>query len=161
MKKPKRLNRTTSINDAINKTIDPVLKKRGFANRDIITNWQNFAPVPYNKIAMPERLEWKKGKAGEEGATLYLRCAPSHTLALSHESEKICATINRYFGYILINKIKLSLEPFSPHSSKITDKQKIPTKEVVKKINEKISDVKDEELKQALYNLGINLKSNK
>ncbi len=161
MKKPKRLNRTTSINDVINKAIDPVLKKRGFANRDIITNWQNFAPAPYDKVAMPERLEWKRGKAGEEGATLYLRCAPSHALALSHESTKIAATINRYFGYILIGKIKLSLEPFSPHSSKIIDKQKTPSKEVIKKINQEISDVKDNELKQALYQLGINLKSNK
>ena len=28
----------------------------------------------------------------------------------------IAAAINRYFGYVLVGQVRLSAEPFSPHS---------------------------------------------
>lgn len=163
-----RLNRTIGLGDAINKSIDPILKKRGFANRDLIANWPVFAPAPYNKVAIPDRLIWSRknnasqnntSQEGEQGATLFLRCAPTHALALNHESAKIAAAINRYFGYVLINKIKLSLEPFSPSSSKKPNKEKTISKEISNAVNKEVSNVKDDELKQALRELGLKIKN--
>ncbi len=155
----KRSNRTTGLGDAINKAIDPIIQKRGFANRDIIANWPIFAPSPYNQVSIPDRLVWPRGEKSDQGATLYLRCAPAHALALSHEGAKIAASVNRYFGYILVNRVKLSLEPFSPHSSKMLDKGQTPTKETIKAVNEEIKDIKDDDLKEALRRLGLNIKT--
>ncbi len=163
-----RLNRTIGLGDAINKSLDPILKKRGFANRDLIANWPVFAPAPYNQVAIPDRLIWpRKNNANqknasqeeEQGAILFLRCAPTHALALNHESAKIAAAINRYFGYILINKIKLSPEPFSPSSSKMPNKEKTISKEISNAVNKEVSNVKDDELKQVLRELGLKIKS--
>jgi len=163
----KRKNKTVKLSDVIAKAIDPAMQKRGFANRDIIANWQQIAPAPYNKLTLPEKLIWKKNKINNnqeektQGAVLFLRCEPSFAMALSYESEAISAAINRYFGYILIDKIKLSLEPFTPHSSEIVDKEIKPTKEMIKQINDEISDVASDELKQALRQLGLNIKAKK
>ena len=45
---PKRRNRTMSVADVLGGALDPVLKKRGFASRDIITHWAAMAPPPYD-----------------------------------------------------------------------------------------------------------------
>ena len=96
--------------------LDAALKKRGFATRDILTHWAAMAPKPYDALAMPDQLKWPRG-AGHEGATLYLRCAPGHALALSHEAPLIAAAVNRYFGYLLVREVRLSAEPFSAGSA--------------------------------------------
>ena len=83
-------------------SLDPALKKRGFASRDILTHWPTIAPTPYDKVTRPDKLSWPRGEKGAEGATLYLRCLPGHALALAHEGQRIAAAINRYFGYLLV-----------------------------------------------------------
>ena len=78
---PKRLNRAVGVGEALQKVLDPALRKRGFAGRDIITHWAAMAPAPYDRIAAPDRLAWPRGQRTAEGATLYLRCHPGHALA--------------------------------------------------------------------------------
>ena len=75
---PKRRNRTVSVADALSGALDPVLKKRGFASRDILAHWTVIAPAPYDKVAIPDKLTWPRGERSAEGATLYLRCMPGH-----------------------------------------------------------------------------------
>jgi len=109
---PKRLNRAVGVGEALNKALDPVFRKRGFASRDLITHWAAMAPVPYDRIAAPDKLVWPRGERNAGGATLYLRCASGHALALQHEGPMIAASINRYFGYVLVGGVRLSAEPF-------------------------------------------------
>ena len=110
---PKRLNRTASLSEALGAALDPVLKKRGFASRDILAHWAAMAPAPYDKVTRPDKLSWPRGEKGAEGAVLHLRCHPGHALALAHEGARVAAAINRYFGYILVGQVRLSAEPFS------------------------------------------------
>ncbi len=110
---PRRLNRAVSVSEALGAALDPVLKKRGFASRDILAHWGAMAPAPYDKVTRPDKLSWPRGEKGAEGAVLYLRCHPGHALALAHEGARVAAAINRYFGYILVNQVRMSAEPFS------------------------------------------------
>lgn len=109
---PKRLNRVVGAGEALQKSLDPVFRKRGFAGRDIVTHWAAMAPAPYDRIAAPDRLAWPRGERSEGGATLYLRCAAGHQLGLAHEGARIAAAVNRYFGYVLVGSVRLSAEPF-------------------------------------------------
>ena len=45
-------------------TLDPALKKRGFASRDIVSNWPAMAPAPYDKVTRPDKLSWPRGEGG-------------------------------------------------------------------------------------------------
>jgi hypothetical protein len=149
---PKRLNRTVGVGDALNRVLDSALKKRGFATRDILTNWAAIAPRPYDQVAVPDQLKWPRG-AGHEGATLYLRCAQGHALALSHEGQVIASAVNRYFGYFLVKDVRLSAEPFRAGSAKKPQPKAI-LPEVAQNAGAAVAQVDDPALKTALKGLG-------
>jgi len=149
---PKRLNRAVGVSDALKGVLDSALKKRGFATRDLLANWTAMAPKPYDGLAVPDQLKWPRG-AGHEGATLYLRCAPGHALAIAHEGALIAAAVNRYFGYLLVKDVRLSLEPFTTSSvSKIKDEPTLP--DVAEHASAAVAEVEDAGLKSALKELG-------
>lgn len=149
---PKRLNRTVGVAEALGGVLDSVLKKRGFATRDILANWAAMAPKPYDKAAMPAELKWPRG-AGHEGATLFLRCSEGQRLALAHEGPLIAAAVNRYFGYFLVREVKLSAEPFIRSSGAKSQPKPTPP-EVAKHAVEAVAEVDDPALKDALRALG-------
>ena len=149
---PKRLNRVVGVSEALSGVLDAALKKRGFATRDILTHWAAMAPKPYDLVTVPDQLKWPRG-AGHEGATLYLRCAPSHALALSHEGSLIASAVNRYFGYFLVKEVRLSVEPFSTGSAKKA-KARTTLPEVAKHAGDAVAAVNNPGLKDALQSLG-------
>ena len=156
---PKRRNRTLNLADVLAGALDPVLKKRGFASRDIITHWSVMAPKPYDTVAVPDKLSWPRGERSEAGATLVLRCVPGHALAIQHEGQKIAAAVNRYFGYVLVGQVRLSAEPFTPGSGQKPDRSIQPSQSVVEKIASQVADVEDEAVREALRTLGHALAS--
>jgi hypothetical protein len=157
---PKRLNRTVGLSEAIKGALDPAMKKRGFASRDILTHWAAMAPAPYDKVAIPDRLSWPRGDRGAEGATLYLRCAAGHQLALAHEVNRIAQSVNRYFGYLLVAQCRLSAEPFSPYSAALPQAPPISAP-VRRAIEAEVGKVADDGVRDALRQLGEALKSRK
>ncbi len=150
---PKRLNRTVGVGEALSHVLDSALRKRGFASRDILTHWAAMAPKPYDAIALPDRLAWPRGAKGTEGATLYLRCAQGHALALAHEAPAIAAAVNRYFGYVLVNEVKRSLEPMPA--------PKEPARQAVKAVSPDVeaavAGVESDAVRSALKGLGAAL----
>lgn len=156
---PKRRNRTMTIADVLAGALDPVLKKRGFATRDIVTNWAAMAPAPYDGVTTPDKLSWPRGERSAEGATLVLRCAPGHAMAAQHDAPRIAAAINRYFGYVLVNTIRLSAEPFIPGSVAKAQVPLQPSQSVAAKVGAQVARVDDDELREALRALGHALSS--
>ncbi len=109
---PKRLNRAVPVSEALGRALDPALKKRGFASRDLLEHWGAMAPAPYDKMARPDKLSWPRGDRGVEGAVLHLSCHPGHALTLAHEGERVASAVNRYFGYLLVGQVRISATPF-------------------------------------------------
>ena len=150
---PKRLNRTVDIAEALKHALDPAMRKRGFASRDIITHWAAMAPKPYDQVTVPDRLVWPRGERGADGATLYLRCAPGHALALQHEGPMIARAINRYFGYLLVANCRISAEPFSVHSEEKPQPAAVPDA-ARQQVGAAVEKVEDDGVKEALRALG-------
>lgn len=154
----KRRNRTVGLAEALHGALDPALKRRGFASRDIITHWAAIAPNPYDQVAMPDKLTWPRGARGAEGATLYLRCADGHGLMLIHEAPRIAGAINRYFGYVLVGQVKLSLVPFTPGSAGAAQVRMVPGPEQQRQIEGVVAgivaEIEDDGIKTALHRLG-------
>src|SRR5690606_38398654 len=137
---PKRRNRTMNIADVLSGALDPVLKKRGFASRDIFIHWSVMAPKPYDSVAIPDKLSWPRGERGAEGATLVLRCIPGHALAISHEGDKIAAAVNRYFGFVLVGSVRLSAEAFTPGSARREQNSIQPSQSTIAKVGAQVAD---------------------
>lgn len=152
-REPRRLNRAVGVAEALSGALDPALKRRGFASRDIITHWRAMAPAPYDQVAIPDKLAWPRGERGAAGATLYLRCVPGHAMAMMHEAPRIAAAINRYFGYVLVGQVRLSIAAFSPGSAPKADPPK-PDALKLAAMAEAIGRVEDPGLRDALEHLG-------
>jgi hypothetical protein len=152
LREPKRLNRSVSAGEALGRVLDEALRRRGFASRDLIAHWAAMAPKPYDERARPDRLVWPRGARGTEGATLYLRCAPGHALALAHEGQAVAAAINRYFGYVLVGAVRLSAEPLRPEPP--PPPPRLPSATATARIESELGGVDDEGLREALKRLG-------
>lgn len=155
---PKRRNRTLSVADVLSGALDLVLKKRGFATRDIITHWRAIAPPPYDETTMPDKLVWPRSAGhGHEGAVLYLRCGPGQALFVQHAAPEIATAVNRYFGYHLVNEVRLSAEPFTPGSGARKQKVRQPSQSEIARLDATVEKIEDENLKSALRDLGLAL----
>lgn len=154
---PRRLNRVVGAGEALGRVLDEALRRRGFASRDLITNWRAMAPKPWDELARPDRLAWPRGARGTEGATLYLRCAPGQQLALAHEGQAIAATINRYFGYVLVGAVRMSAEPLVPEAQGRARAPAEPDAETGARIEKTVANVEDEGVRAALRGLGRKL----
>lgn len=154
---PPRRNKTLSVADAISGALDPVLKKRGFAGRDILNHWASIAPPPFDATTFPDRLSWPRASNSAEGATLYLRCAPGQALFAQHEAPVIAAAVNRYFGYVLVGEVRLSAEPFTPGSGSRAQKRRQPSQSEIAKVGAATEQVEDSDLREALTALGLAL----
>ncbi len=154
----KRRNRFVGLDDAANAVLDPVFRKRGFANRDLFARWPEIAPSPFDKTTQPERLFWPRREAGADGAILHLRCAPGAALAVSHEGERIARAVNTYFGYFLVHSVKISAEPFAPPAPEREKPEPCPP-DVAAAVGEIVETVRDDGLRDALRRLGENIKT--
>jgi len=151
---PKRRNRTVGIADAVAGLLDPALKRRGFATRDIITHWAAMAPAPYDRVAMPDKLAWPRGERSAEGATLHLRCVEGHRLALAHDAPRVAAAVNRYFGYVLVRDVRLAITPLKPGSALKSEAPPQPDPVQRALVAHTVNGVSDPELREALRALG-------
>jgi len=150
---PKRVNRAIGVGDALGKVLDPALKKRGFATRDLVAHWSAMAPPPYDRMARADKLTWPRGENGAEGAVLHVCCHPGHALALQHEGAKLAAAINRYFGYFLVGHIRLSAAPFPIEEQAPETIPALP--EVTRsRISRAVERVENPEMREALRALG-------
>jgi len=159
---PKRKNRAVQLGDMIGNALDPALRKRGFASRDLVANWTAIAPDPYNRVSMPDRLVWpRNNKPDADGAILYLRCQAGQALAVSYDGPMIAQAINRYFGYFLVSSVKLSA---SPMDNPQPEAQRGPAPLAPEKselLEKSIENVEDAGLRAALERLGQGVLANK
>jgi hypothetical protein len=153
-KVPRRLNRAVGLTEALGQALDPALKRRGFASRDLLAHWHVMAPAPYDRMAKPDKITWPRGEKGAEGAVLHLRCHPGHALALAHEGERVAAAVNRYFGYFLVGSIRLSAAPFDVERDLPQTTPAVP--DVARaRIARTVDKVEDPGVRDALRELGL------
>jgi hypothetical protein len=160
-KVPKRHNRSVALPEALNQALDPLMKKRGFASRDLISHWGAIAPEPFNTVAQPEKLVWPRGERSADGAVLHLFCVPAHRLALMHEGPNVAAAVNRYFGYLLVREVRLSTTPFTGHSAPKAQGPLEVSEAVKTHVKGAVADIADDDLRAALERLGQGVLSRK
>ena len=151
---PRRLNRAVGLTEALGKALDPALKRRGFASRDLVAHWGVMAPAPYDRMARPDKLSWPRGEKGAEGAVLLLRCHPGHALALAHEGERVAAAVNRYFGYFLVGSVRISAAPFEVEPDHPEAAPAVP-EVTLARVARTIEKVDDVAVRDALRELGL------
>jgi len=101
--------------------VKKILKKRGFAELELLKNWENIVPKKYISSVSPIKI---KPNSQKEGGHLVLKVDPSIAFAVEHEKEKIIKKINAFFGYQAIVKLELIQGKIDDQDIKLSNNNK-------------------------------------
>ena len=133
------------FSSSIPKTLKKYLKKGGYNYSNIIDNWTKMVGKKISDACYPIKV--KMGKEMKEG-NLVLSVIHGKEMEIEYEKKEIIDKINSFFGYNCISKVTLKIVENKINLSK----NFFPKIKNLSKIEEKMSKVKDNELKSSLNN---------
>ena len=123
-----------------------VLKRNGYNYSEIISKWNMLVGKDISGCAYPKSIKMKKR---DSNATLVLAIKRGDEINIEYYKNKIINKINSYFGYKLINEIKL--QTFSSGSKK--KKNENTLNRFSKNFEEKINEIKNKNIRNSLSQL--------
>ena len=133
------------FSSSIPKTLKKHLKKGGYNYSNIVDNWTKIVSKKISDSCYPITI--KMGKEMKNG-TLILNVLHGKELEIEYSKNEIIDNINSFFGYDCITHISLKIvqEKISPKRDKLIKIKNF------KKINKKIDEVNNNQLKSSLNN---------
>ena len=123
-----------------------ILKKSGYNYSEIISKWSILVGKDISNCAYPKSIKMKKGNSN---GTLVLGIKRGDEIQIEYSKKEIIDKINSYFGYKLIDEVKL--QTFSPKTDKKNEKNK--SIKFPSNFQEKINEIKNESIKNSLSQL--------
>ena len=123
-----------------------ILKKNGYNYSEIISKWNILVGKDISDCAYPKSIKMKEG---DSNGTLVLAIKRGDEINIEYSKREIIDKINSYFGYKLINEIKL--QTFNSESEKTKNKNNL--EKFSKNLQEKIEQIKSESIKNSLSQL--------
>ncbi len=137
-----------SFKDTLPKNIKRVINKRGHIYSETLNNWKNIVGDDLFKVCYP-----KSFKSSNKFAvsTLLIMVKRGHEVDLEYSKKKIMDKMNSFFGYTVVEKIKLtSFDDQKQKPFKKLDPEKDVTNE---KYHQKINSVRNDKIKKSLIEL--------
>ena len=128
------------------RSVKGILKKNGYNYSEIISKWSMLVGKDISNCSYPQSIKMKKGNSN---GTLVLGIKRGEEIHIEYSKKKIMDKINSYFGYKLINEIKL--QTFNSESEKTKNKNNL--EKFSKNLQEKIEQIKSEGIKNSLSQL--------
>jgi len=123
-----------------------ILKKNGYNYSEIISKWNLLVGKNVSDYSYPKSIKMThKDKSG----ILILSVERGNEVNIEYSKEEIINKINSYFGYRLINEVRL--QTFNSNNKKREEKN-IPEK-TSKKFKEKIDQIKNKDIRDSLSQL--------
>ena len=133
------------FSSSIPKTLRKHLKKGGYNFSNIVDNWTKIVSEKISDACYP--ITVKMGKEMKDGV-LVLNVIHGREMEIEYKKKEIMDKINSFFGYNCISNVTLKIV-----SNKINKKKLFPKIQNFEQIEEKMKNVKDNQLKKSLNNL--------
>lgn len=154
----KRRNKSVRLNAITSRLLSPALRSRGITMGRIVTEWQKIAG-PCADWCDPLTIQFPKGQS--INGTLTLSVVPGRGPEIQMQTPLIIRNCNAVFGYAALTRITLTQGTFGPRNmaEPTIHPRKISAQEAanVASAASAITEIKDEELRKALDNLGKSL----
>ena len=139
---------------SIPQSLKKLLKKGSYNFSNIIDNWSKMVGNNIASTCYPSTI--KMGKEMNNG-TLVLNVIHGNELTVEYSKQEIIDKINSFFGFKCIKEVKLRII-----QKERVSKQKIPEDKVKINYNNKLNNIKNENLKNSLNKLieAYNVKNN-
>jgi len=135
-----------SFGNTLPREIKKILKKNGYNYSEIINKWKNLVGKEISDCSFPKSIKMSKG---ESNGTLLIAVKRGDEITVEYSKNEIINKINSYFGYKLINDIKL--EKFNTEPKNFMNKNSIFNSK--KNLEIKINEIKNKNLKNSLTQL--------
>jgi len=137
-----------SFKDTLPKNVKRIINKKGHIYSETLNNWKYLVGDKLFKCCYPKTFK-SSNKFGV--STLVIMVKRGHEVDIEYSKKDILNKMNAYFGYEVVEKLKfISFDD----EQKVSPKLKINEKNVtINRYKDKISDVKNEKIKQSLLEL--------
>lgn len=134
-----------SFKDTLPTKIKKIINKKGTIYPEILDNWKHFVGNDLFKFSFPIKY---KNSNKINNSTLEIMIKRGKEIDIEYSKNKIIDKINAYFGYKVLEKIKIVT--FDRNETYNEEEISYASK---KKFHSNIKNVKDESLKRSLSNL--------
>ncbi len=134
----------------------PFLAKRGFAGIDIIEYWDDIIGPEMAPGIRPEKLMFEKD-ARTNGILHVKSAGGAFAILFEHKKLQIIERINTFFGYPAVARIHITQGKLHFPKPESISPIKKPTPAQLKKLEAKVTQIEDEELRAQMYKIGLKL----
>lgn len=134
----------------IDRLTRPAVRKRGFAQGEILRNWADIVGPRLAGLTAPQRVQYSKQQGC--GARLWVRVGGAAALELQHAAPQIVERINTYFGYRAVGELKLIQGPVA--KVKTAGIKTSRPGRLTGPVAEEVAQIEDRDLAAALQRLG-------
>ena len=132
-----------SFGNTLPRGVKSILRKNGYNYSEIISKWNMLLGNDISSCSYPKSIKMTKG---DKNGTLVLAVKRGNEIDIEYSKKEIINKINSYFGYKLINEIRL--ETFNSETKKAKNKNVLG--KYSKNFEKKINEIKNENIKNSL-----------
>ena len=145
------------LRDLVGKVVGETFTRQGFASAELVTRWTDIVGVEIAAHSEPIKIQWTRPADGEERepGTLVLRVEGPAAIEIQHLANVVCERVNRFLGWRAVDRVALRQAPLRRAATKPA-RRADPV--AAAHIAENLSDIGDDDLKQALARLGAAIK---
>lgn len=92
-------------------SLEPVLRRRGLAQADLLRFWPDVVGEAFADGTVPERIAWPRRDGSGARGRLVVRCDPSLALALEYQREQVIERVNAFLGHAAIDRLQIRQVP--------------------------------------------------
>ena len=137
-----------SFKDTLPKNIKKVINKKGHIYSETLSNWKYIVGENLFQICYPKSFK-NSNRFGV--STLLIMVKRGHEVDLEYSKKKIIDTMNSFFGYLVVERIKFT--SFDDEKNFFLEEKKENENVTNIKYQKKINDVKNEKIKKSLLEL--------
>ena len=123
-----------------------ILKKSGYNYSEIISKWNMLVGKDISSCSYPKSIKMTKG---DTNGLLVLAVKRGNEITVEYSKKEIINKINSYFGYRLINEIRL--KTINSEAKKIKNNNTL--KKFSKNFEKKINEIKNKDIRNSLSQL--------
>ena len=135
-----------SFGNTLPRGVKGILKRNGYNYSEIISKWNTLVGKDISSCSYPKSIKMKKK---DSNGTLILAIKRGDEIKIEYSKREIINKINSYFGYKLIDEIKLQ----TVNSKEEKIKNKNISKNLTNNFKEKINEINNNNIRNSLSHL--------
>ena len=146
------------LRELVGRVVGDAFARQGFASAELVTRWEDIVGAEIAAHSEPIKLNWPRPADGDESeaGTLVLRVEGPAAIEIQHLATLICERVNRFLGWRAVGRLAFRQAPLRRRNRRA---KRSADPAAAARLAERLSDIDDDALKQALARLGAAVKA--